>query len=391
MHILFVTGPGGAGRSTVAAATARAAHRAGLRVHLLGADPGDSLAEIIGPDPDASFGPDVTRVAPADDLREELAALQDRADGLFDLLGARPLSADEITPLPGAADFALLRAVRHAADRADRTGHELLVVDAPPLAETVDLLALPGRLRRYLARLLPAERQAARALRPLLAQLVGVPMPTERLYELAARWDEELAAVHAVLHAPGTAVRVVADPGPVGADALRLGTAALALHRLPVDALVLNRALPPAAASAEPWLAELAAQQERHAQDWAGPWTGTPLRTLPHLGRSPRGAADLDRLATPGVPRPERPEWTVLDRRAEDGVLVWEIPLPGARKPDVDLVRRGDELILAVGPHRRIVPLPAALRRCAVSGAALREGLLSVRFTPDPGQWPTRG
>ena len=71
-----------------------------------------------------------------------------------------------------------------------------------------------------------------------------------------------------------------------------------------------------------------------------------------------------------------------------DGVLVWCLPLPGAVKEELQLVRRGDELLLTVGPFRRIVPLESALRRCTVSGAALTDGVLRVRFTPDPGLWP---
>lgn len=41
-----------------------------------------------------------------------------------------------------------------------------------------------------------------------------------------------------------------------------------------------------------------------------------------------------------------RRAWAVEDRLAEDGVLVWAVPLPGARKCDLDLIRRGDELLL---------------------------------------------
>ncbi len=67
---------------------------------------------------------------------------------------------------------------------------------------------------------------------------------------------------------------------------------------------------------------------------------------------------------------------------------MWRIPLPGAARSDLGLVRRGDELVLTVGRFRHIAPLPSALRRCTVSGAALRGGVLSVRFTPDPGLWP---
>ena len=78
----------------------------------------------------------------------------------------------------------------------------------------------------------------------------------------------------------------------------------------------------------------------------------------------------------------------VTDRLAEDGVLVWHIPLPGAVREELDLVRRGDELAVAAGPFRRTVPLPSALRRCTVDGAALRDGTLAVRFAPDPELWP---
>lgn len=48
MHILLITGPGGAGRTTVAAATAVAAARTGQRVLLLSGDPGDPCPHCSG-------------------------------------------------------------------------------------------------------------------------------------------------------------------------------------------------------------------------------------------------------------------------------------------------------------------------------------------------------
>ncbi|MFD9481604.1 ArsA-related P-loop ATPase [Streptomyces nojiriensis] len=382
MHTLLITGPGGAGRTTVAAATALAAARHGRRVLLLSGDIGDPLTALVG-EP-AAPGLRVARVDSGEEFREELVALQQRGSALLGMVGARPLGAEEITELPGAEQFALLRALRRAAAA---PGTDLVVVDMPPLHQTVATLALPAQLRRYLARLLPAERQAARALRPVLAQLAGVPMPAQWLYETAARWDEELAAVQAVVEADTTELRLVAEPGPAAADALRLGRLGLALQQLPVSSVVANRTVP--AQSADPWLAGLAAQQQEQAAEWA---EELPVVALAHLGRDPRGPRDLERLAgadglVPQAPAPRR-AWAVEDRLAQDGVLVWVVPLPGAHKSDLDLVRRGDELLLTAGPHRRIVPLPAALRRCTVSGAALADGELRIRFTPDPGLWP---
>ncbi|WP_189535761.1 ArsA family ATPase [Streptomyces roseolilacinus] len=380
MRTLLVTGPGGAGRSTVAAATALGAAREGRKVLLLTADPAGALA-AGGDDGPAARRPAVHRLDPAAHFRGEVLALQSHAAPALELLGAAPLDDDELTPLPGSAHFAYLAALREAA----RGDWDLLVADLPPLRDAIALLALPEQLRRYLRRLLPPERQAARALRPMLAQLAGVPMPADGLYEAAARRDAELAAVQDLIDAPGTSVRLVVEPGPAAADALRTARAGLALHRLPLDPVVANRVLP--ATSPDPWLAALAARQQTHLKEL---YEDGAVHEVPHLGRDPRTPDDLALLGAPApaaAPAPA-PEWPVEDHRGTDGVLVWRVPLPGAAKPDLGLVRRGDELVLTVGPFRRVTPLPSALRRCAVAGAALRDGELRVRFAPDPGLWP---
>ncbi|MER5477972.1 ArsA-related P-loop ATPase [Streptomyces sp. NPDC002734] len=386
MRTLLITGPGGSGRTTMAAATALRAAREGARTLLLTCDDALPAGLVPGDVP----GLAVRRTDPAEGFRDVLDALQGQAGAAFDLLGARPLERDEITPLPGARELAVLAALREAA----RSGaHDLLVADLPAAPEALALLALPGELRRYLRRLLPQERQAARALRPLLGRLAGVPMPSERLYESAARWEEQLAEVEDLL---GRAeVRLTAEPGPSALEAVRAAVLGLALHGLRPGALLATRVVPDA--SSDTWLTTLAAQQRKALDEWAA--AGLPVHPVPHLGREPRGADDLTALGVPGADATatspgaraagswavERP---VEDRTAEDGSLVWRIPLPGAVREELELVRRGDELLLAAGRFRRALALPPALRRCAVTGAALREGVLAVRFVPDPAVWP---
>ncbi|WP_175412336.1 ArsA family ATPase [Streptomyces sp. TRM64462] len=380
MRTLLVTGPGGSGRTTLAAATALRAARRGQRALLVTADPMDRL------EPEERLT--VQHLDPAAHFRAELLALQEHAAPALELLGAARLDDEELTELPGSTPFAYLAAL-HDAARGDHD-HDLVVADLPPLRDAIALLGLPEQLRRYLRRLLPPERQAARALRPMLAQLAGVPMPAEWLYRTAARWDARLAAVQELFEAPATSVLLVAEPGPATTDALRTARAGLALYGLAPDPVVANRLLPPT--SPDPWLAALAAQQQTHLKALYEDAPGA-VHEVPHLGRDPRTADDLAELGPPPAP-PAEPApasastWHVEDRRADDGVLVWHIPLPGAAKSDLGLVRRGDELVLTVGPFRRIVPLPAALRRCTVSGAALRDGVLGVRFSPDPALWP---
>ncbi|MEV7285710.1 ArsA family ATPase [Streptomyces sp. NPDC093252] len=387
MRTILLTGPGGAGRTTIATATALQAAHQGTRTLLITTDPTGTLAGTLDGVPGVPGVPNLTVRHPETTarFREDLTAFQDRAGTLLDLLGAGRLDPEELTPLPGAPELAVLRALRTAALAEDT--HDLVVVDLPPTEQALALLALPEELRRYLRRLMPPERQAARALRPVLGRLAGVPIPAESLYETAARWDLELAAAEAVVADPDTTVRIVAEPTPAGADAVRTAVLGLALRALAPEAVIANRVLPEH--TEDPWLAGPVAQQRKTLEEWRAGYPQA-LTPVPHLGRDPRGPDDLGALPVPGLtPRPAPVEWPVADRLADDGVLVWHIPLPGAAREDLDLVRRGDELVLGSGRFRRIVPLPSALRRCTVVGAGLREGELRIRFAPDPGLWPT--
>ena len=207
-------------------------------------------------------------------------------------------------------------------------------------------------------------------------------MPAQWLYETAARWDEELAAVQAVVEdRRHRRYGWSPSPDPAAADA--------AAHRPHRPRPARRCASPPLVANrlaarrtrADPWLAGLAAQQAQVPGHWHEEWAAdAPVST-----RSPTSAATPAAPTTwprspstpPAAPgrAPRRPleAGPVEDRLADDGVLVWVLPLPGANKSDLDLVRRGDELLA----HRRARSAgsfrsPSALRRCTVSGAALR-------------------
>ncbi|SCF89674.1 ArsA-related P-loop ATPase [Streptomyces sp. Cmuel-A718b] len=392
MRTVLVTGPGGAGRTTVAAATALAAADRGSRTLLLSAKAMPGFPAATGPTP-VTDRLDHVRIDSGEHFRAELTELQNRASGVLDLLGAGRLDGEELTELPGSPQLALLHTLRRAAE-GDLSGYDTLVVDLPPLTEALALLALPEQLRRYLRRLLPAERQAARALRPVLAQLAGVPMPAQWLYEAAARKDEELAVVQALIEDGTTTLRLVAEPGPAAEDALRTARTGLALHGLTADLLVASRVLP--RHSSDPWFAALAARQEKCLDHWHQDLAPVlPVHEAAHLGRDPEGADDLAALEIPAPDerpsgRAGDPWWTEEEQDTDDGTttIAWCLPLPGAAKEDLRLVRRGDELLLTVGPFHRIVRIASALRRCTVSGAALADGVLRVRFTPDPALWP---
>jgi arsenite-transporting ATPase len=64
------------------------------------------------------------------------------------------------------------------------------------------------------------------------------------------------------------------------------------------------------------------------------------------------------------------------------------IAVPLDAHADVDLARVADELSLTVDGRRRLIALPAVLRRCQVTGADVDDKGVAVHFRPDPALWP---
>ena len=67
-----------------------------------------------------------------------------------------------------------------------------------------------------------------------------------------------------------------------------------------------------------------------------------------------------------------------ITRRA--GRTTLSIELPFADRDDLELGRRGDELLVRVGPYRRAITLPDSLRNKPVADASLKQGRLKVVF-----------
>jgi arsenite/tail-anchored protein-transporting ATPase len=63
----------------------------------------------------------------------------------------------------------------------------------------------------------------------------------------------------------------------------------------------------------------------------------------------------------------------------EEGYLL-KLPLPLARKEQLDLVQTGDELVVQVGDYKRNLILPRALATSRISNARLEEGELRISF-----------
>ena len=395
-RVVLFTGKGGVGKTTVASATAMRLADRGVKTLLLSTDTAHSLADAL----EVPLTGEPSEVAPGlwavqidTQLRFE-AAWRDVQRFLIDMLsrsGVDPVTADELTVLPGVDEVIALLAVRELAAAGD---WDVLVVDCAPTAETLRLLALPEALSWYLQKVFPAQRRIARGIRPVAAMLGrGDVVPPDNIFEALLRLNDDLAGVRRLLGDPATtSVRLVLTPEAVVAAEARRTFTALALYGYCVDLVVANRVF---VGGDDAWRQGWARAQQEQLRGIRESFAGLPVREIAYRPSEPVGLDALREVADglygpmPGDDPAELGERRELMQVAADGddfVLSMELPL--AARSGVDAVRAGDDLVLTVGTYRRVLTLPSVLRRCEVVGGDFDGARLRVRFRPDFQQWP---
>jgi Mrp family chromosome partitioning ATPase len=256
--LVVLSGKGGVGRTTVAAALARAAADAGKRVLIAASAPTDRLGRLFGGEPLGStvstLGPgiDAVNMTPESALRE-YGVLTLRSELVARALLENRAVRSFLNAVPGLDAYALLgKAWWHTTERANgRPRYDLVILDGPASGHAALMLRIPGAILAAMPKgpLAPDARAIGDLLRdPVRAALVIVTLPEE----LPAREAGELAAALRELRLPLGPLVVNAIPsedanapaltpildraaatidGPLGST-LRLAVAARAHRRL---------------------------------------------------------------------------------------------------------------------------------------------------------------
>jgi anion-transporting ArsA/GET3 family ATPase len=200
LRLVVVSGKGGVGRTTVAAALARAAADAGKRVLLAESAPTDRLGRLFGKEP---LGQSVTTLAPGIDavnMTPESALLEYGVLTLRSELVARALLDNRamrgfLSAVPGLDAYALLgKAWWHTTERVDgRPRYDLTILDGPATGHAALMLRIPRAILTAMPKG-PLSRDA-RAIDELLHDPTRAALLIVTLAEeLASREARELCA-----------------------------------------------------------------------------------------------------------------------------------------------------------------------------------------------------
>ncbi|MET0491478.1 MAG: TRC40/GET3/ArsA family transport-energizing ATPase [Acidimicrobiales bacterium] len=385
MRILLFTGKGGVGKTTVAAATAAACAARGERTLVFSTDPAHSLADSL----DRPVGSAPTEVghrfhAQQLDARERTEEawddIQEYLVEVFDWAGVEGIEAEELAVLPGLDElFGLVDLKTHAESGAWDT----IVVDCAPTAETIRLLSLPDVLSWYMDRVFPMTRRVNKVVGPVVSRMTRLPVAGDRVFGAADRFYARLDGVKELLADPELcSARLVVNPEKMVIAEARRTYTYLALFGYSVDAVIVNRVLPPAVS--DPWFDRWKAIQAEHLDAIEEGFAPLPILRA-HLAETEVVGLDaLVRLAAElygdGPPAARLHAGQPLRFDRVDGRRAIVLDLPFAEKGQLDVGRRGSELLITLGPYRRVMTLPDSLVDRPVREAKLRDGTLTVVF-----------
>ena len=396
MRVILFTGKGGVGKTTIAAATALRAARAGARTLVMSTDPAHSLGDSF----EMEIGSTPTTIienlwAQQIDAQERLEGnwreIQDYFIQLMNWAGTETIQAEELTVIPGLDEiFSLIDVRTHVESGA----FDMVVVDCAPTAETLRLLSLPEIMNWYIERIFPVERRVVKTIRPMLSRMTTLPIAGDQVFGAIERLHRNLETVKQILtdeHV--SSVRLVVNPEKMVIAEARRTYTYLGLFGYRVDAVVVNRIIPEEVV--DPYFGKWKDVQAEHLATVHESFEPLPILTARLFDREMVGIPLLVEMGDEVYGEQDATDILYRDEpikvRKRGRGYVMSMRLPFVSRDEMDIHRRGEELFVRVGSYKRNLILPQTLKRMVVREANFAGDHLEILFgrvPPGAGETP---
>ena len=389
MRVILMTGKGGVGKTSVAAATGLRCAELGHKTLVLSTDPAHSLADSF----DMEMGHDPIQVRPnlwgaeLDALMElegNWGAVKRYITQVLQARGLDGVQAEELAILPGMDEiFGLVRMKRHY----DEGEYDVLIIDSAPTGTALRLLSIPEVGGWYMRRFYKPLQGMSVALRPLVEPLfrpiTGFSLPDKEVMDAPYEFYEQIEELEKVLtDNTKTSVRLVTNPEKMVIKESLRAHAYLSLYSVATDLVVANRIIPETVT--DPFFKRWKENQQIYKQEIHDNFHPLPVKEVPLYSEEMCGLEALERLKET-LFADEDPTQVYYQENTirvvnNDGIYSLELYLPGIAKDKIQLNKTGDELNVRIGNHRRNLVLPQALAALKPAGAKMEEDYLKIRF-----------
>lgn len=387
MRLIIFTGKGGVGKTSTSAATAYRLSELGYRTILMSTDSAHSLGDSL----DIRLGASITKVCENLDaleidiiheMRTKWNDIQSYVSAFMLSQGMGEISAEEMAIMPGMEMVAALFYV----NMFDKNGtYDVVVMDTAPTGETLRLLSFPDVTNWYLEKGFSVIRKLLKLARATVGRFMDMPLPSDDVMSSLESIKENMIEVKKILEDPEkTTVRLVLNPEKMVIRETMRAYTYLSLYNKNVEALVVNRVLPPEAAGSE-FLADKMTEQEENLEMIHSAFDPMRMMFCQMMRTELRGMEKLGLMARmiygEGDPSEVYSDASPMRFSTEDGIDMLEMRMPFVDSSDVELFRIDTTtLMIHVGSQKRNIQLPDVLVDSEISGAEFKDDKLVIRF-----------
>ena len=383
MRIILFTGKGGVGKTTIAAATAMKAARDGKKTLVISTDPAHSLSDAL----DVELQPEPTEVAPNlwgqefdvyYSMQKYWNNMRHLMRAIFRWQGVDNVVAEELSVLPGMEEASAFLWLEKYYQEDE---YDLIVIDSAPTGETLTLLSLPQIAQSWIMKAFPGRKFAMKTVGKGVRMVTGVPLD-KGLEEMEALFDKLQNIQQVFLKPEICSIRIVANPERMVVREAKRAYTYLQLYGYNVDAVVVNRILPEAAADSV--FAKYLEKQSTYLQEIESSFAPIPVLKVGHQGQEVFGSELLEKIGDTIYEGKEAASVLHLDHPFEitdiKGGFEIKMRLPFADAEKLKLSKYGDELVIDLGSRRKTIFLPRFANYLALEGHDYAEPWLRVRL-----------
>jgi arsenite-transporting ATPase len=386
------SGKGGVGKTSLAAATGLQLARLGKRTLVMSIDPAHSLADAFDLDGalfhDRTAEPlkvadrlEIQEISIQREIRVHWSEISAYVSALLRTTGLGDVEASELAILPGMEELSAMMYVN--AYRRER-GYDVIILDCAPTAESMRFVSMPTTLDWYMKHIFPFQRTVLKAVRPVANRVAPFELPPDRYFDNVQKLFAKLEGIDTLLGDPrATSVRLVTNPEKMVIRETQRAFTYFSVHGLVVDQVIVNRVLPPEVRDS--FFADWRRSQERALDEIEEYFAPVAVRRVPLFRDEVLGTKRLQVLASALYADDEDPSAVTETERPfvfvkKDGRREVRLRLPFAEKREINLFKKGDELVVQLGAVRRHVGLPTSMASLVPARARLEGGTLVVEL-----------
>ena len=384
-RILIVTGKGGVGKTTVAAAHAVSAARSGRKTLLVSIDMAHSIGDLF----DIPIGKNITAITdnlwaveldPYALMREEFPETQSSIFNLVGTTGKNINSVGDHFMIPGFENLFSLLKIKKVYESGR---YDCIIIDCGPTGETLSLLQLPELLAWYMEKFFPVGKAMIRILSPISRLKYHIKLPTRKTTnKIEVLHGQLLDLQHLLKNKDISTIRLVCIPEKMAVEETKRNFMYMNLYGYQVDTLFINRILPDSLQN--PFMETIKQQQNRYIREIEQVFTAIPLVSIPWYSDEVRGQCAIQTLCDDVLALSDL--LAVRVRTEQEAYTKWEegysltITVPNTDCSKVTVACHAQDVTVKVNNFNRCIPLPNTLYGSEIANVVVDDTKATIYF-----------